>query len=725
MIQPGQLLGNRYEILSFLGSGGMAHVYKARCKLLGRFVAVKVLRPEYADDAEFLKRFRVEAQAAASLSHNNIVGIYDVGIEDDVYYIVMEYVEGGSLKEYVSQHGALPWYECVEYAAQICRALEHAHARNIIHRDIKPHNILVSKDGVLKVADFGIARAATGSQTMTAESMTMGSVHYFSPEQARGGYTDERSDIYSLGIVMYEMLTAHLPFTGDNPVSVALKHIQDSPLPPSRYTTVLPAVEHIVMRAISKDTRSRYASAAAMLDDLSVAARDPNHAFQNAAIDDATRKVQPVRADKAAHSSVERVARGGSAPPRSKSNKPAAAEEPVARRKKRSGGALTLVLALLASGLIIAATILIAGWFTNSEFSLMDYVFGESTVDEIDIPDLVGQNYEDLRPLYFSGDILLNVIERVESDTDEKGVVLSQEPPAGRRRKQLPVTIDLVISAGLREIRLGDYKRYKNIEAKLELQREGLRVIEESVESEEYAAGIVIRTEPPVNTTLKAGDTVKLYVSSGAAQKSVVMPNLVDATWQQALVILDNNNLLQGNIRYEPSDKSKDTVLDQSVRSGYEVAMYTKIDLVLSEGLTSPEESEEPPPSPIPSEEPTPAPTAELPPTPTSDGFDERQQTPTPTPTPDTPQPTPDEEPTQSPAAVTPTKEVIKPVPIPVPTDQGDKVSITVKLDGKDIHTGLYDADHGDFIITLKLVMPAKLQIYYNGFLGSEQIIQP
>lgn len=246
----------------------MALVYKAKCKLLNRFVAIKLLRPEFTADEEFVKRFRVEAQAAASLSHPNIVSIYDVGKEDDMHYIVMEYVNGITLKDYIVQNGALDWKEAVNVVIQICSAIEHAHKNHIVHRDIKPHNILLTKDGIAKVTDFGIARAVTSS-TITVAGSTIGSVHYFSPEQARGGFSDEKSDLYSLGIVLYELVTGRLPFNGESPVAIALKHIQDMPEEPSNIKKDLPkGVNDLIMTAIEKDQKNRYQSASEMLDHL-------------------------------------------------------------------------------------------------------------------------------------------------------------------------------------------------------------------------------------------------------------------------------------------------------------------------------------------------------------------------------------------------------------------------------------------------------------------------
>ena len=235
----GKILGNRYELIKKIGAGGMAIVYKAKCRLLNRMVAIKILRNELIEDQEFVSRFNIESQAAASLSHSNIVSIYDVGRQDDIHYIVMEYIDGETLKDCIVRNGALNWKDAVNYAIQICSALEHAHRKQIVHRDIKPHNIMVTKEGVLKVTDFGVARAVTSS-TLTLDGNTIGSVHYFSPEQARGGYTDEKSDLYSLGVVLYEMVTGKLPFESDTPVSIALKHLQEKPREPMELEPGIP-----------------------------------------------------------------------------------------------------------------------------------------------------------------------------------------------------------------------------------------------------------------------------------------------------------------------------------------------------------------------------------------------------------------------------------------------------------------------------------------------------
>ena len=275
----GKMLNNRYEILEKIGNGGMAIVYKAKCHVLNRFVAIKILKDEFTTDSEFIKKFNSEAQSAASLTHSNIVSIYDVGNEDNLYYIVMELIKGKTLKEIIIEDGILSWKWSVSIAIQIASALETAHKNNIIHRDIKPHNIIITEDGIAKVTDFGIAKAVSNS-TITAFGTTIGSVHYFSPEHARGGYTDAKSDLYSLGIVMYEMLTGRVPFDADTPVSVALKQVQEEPVEAIKYNSSIPvSVNRIILKAMQKDPNLRYQNATEMLKDLSMALKKPNEDF--------------------------------------------------------------------------------------------------------------------------------------------------------------------------------------------------------------------------------------------------------------------------------------------------------------------------------------------------------------------------------------------------------------------------------------------------------------
>ena len=302
----GKTIANRYEIISKTGVGGMATVYKAKDTVLNRNVAVKVLKEEFITDEEFVKRFNSEAQAAASLSHPNIVSIYDVGNEDNIYYIVMELVRGKTLKQIITEEGALPWKWSVNIAMQIASALETAHKNNIVHRDIKPHNIIITEDGVAKVTDFGIAKAVSNS-TITAFGTTIGSVHYFSPEQAKGGYTDAKSDIYSLGVVMYEMLTGKVPFDSDTSVSVALKHMQETPVAPMDVNENIPqAVNDIILKAMQKEPMARYQSATAMLNDLARALKEPDGDFvgEDNLDDGLTRRMGAITPDMERNSNV-------------------------------------------------------------------------------------------------------------------------------------------------------------------------------------------------------------------------------------------------------------------------------------------------------------------------------------------------------------------------------------------------------------------------------------
>ena len=295
MILEGKLLGGRYEIIEKIGNGGMATVYKATDKVLKRYVAVKILRDEFTTDEEFIKRFEVEAQSAARLTHSNIVSIFDVGVDENLYYIVMELIQGKTLKEIIiEEKGPLPWKWSVNVAMQIASALEMAHKNNIVHRDIKPHNIIITEDGVAKVTDFGIAKAVSNS-TITAFGTTIGSVHYFSPEHARGGYTDAKSDLYSLGVVMYEMVTGRVPFDADTPVSVALKHMQEDPVEPIELNPNIPtALNKIIMKTLKKDTSLRYQSATEMLQDLKKALKNPEGDFVEELEYDPTAKTQKI-----------------------------------------------------------------------------------------------------------------------------------------------------------------------------------------------------------------------------------------------------------------------------------------------------------------------------------------------------------------------------------------------------------------------------------------------
>ena len=411
----GMILGNRYEIIREIGSGGMANVYLAQCRLLNRPVAVKVLKNEFVNDIEFLERFKKEAQAAAAITSQNIVSVYDVGHEGDTHYIVMEYVEGQTLKEYIDENGMLSWQETVEYAIQICSALDKAHKNNIVHRDIKPQNIIITNDGILKVTDFGIARASSNDTLNVGES-TMGSVHYFSPEQARGGYTDAKSDIYSLGVVMYEMVTGILPFTGETPIAIAIKHMQQKPISPKEFNISVPlAVEAIILKAMSKEQSLRYQTAAEMLADLSKAYNEPipvvddfEEEFGKTREFDLASEVEeqeeiPLILDEEFVNTEEETDIN------TKINK-------SKKTKKVDKGVKNAVVMAIISAIAVFALVALLG------FSVLG---GCST--EVEIPEIVGMTYEDAVKQY--GDKFEITIEKnIESEEYPAGYIIEQNP---------------------------------------------------------------------------------------------------------------------------------------------------------------------------------------------------------------------------------------------------------------------------------------------------------
>ncbi len=513
----GKVLANRYEIIEEVGSGGMAVVYKAKCRLLNRFVAIKVLRPDLQNDDEFVRRFNVEAQAAASLTHPNIVSIYDVGNEDGLHYIVMEYIEGTTLKDYIDEKHILPWREAVGYAIQIAKGLEQAHQNAIIHRDVKPHNIIMKNDGVLKVTDFGIARANVQA-TMTCEDSAIGSVHYISPEQARGGYTDERSDIYSLGVVLYEMLTGIVPFESDRPVTVAIMHLQDKPVPPREHNLSIPlALEKIVLKAMTKEVSGRYKAIGEMIEELESVLNDPDRI-----VTEDEENVPPISLNdghtiKMPAVKPEQIEKKEEMQPKTEAKPEKSAqkndlERGVDKKKERRVIAVAVICAFLIIGIISAAFLSISG--------IGGMLAGNKTVE---IPDLDGLLYEEAIEKYVdidneNADYKFNIIKgkTVESKLEE-GTILAQEPEAHSKVKQKEVIVITVeLSGGSSEIVLKNYTRYKDSrEVELEMDDLGLKAEFEEEFSDTIPTGSIIRQEPSSGTTVKKGDKVLFFVSKG------------------------------------------------------------------------------------------------------------------------------------------------------------------------------------------------------------------
>ncbi|WNC12703.1 Stk1 family PASTA domain-containing Ser/Thr kinase [Brevibacillus brevis] len=569
----GQRLGGRYQLEARVGGGGMAIVYKAKDLILNRPVAVKVLRSQFGGDEDFVNRFRREAQAVASLSHPNVVGVYDVGQEGDTHYMVMEYIEGYTLKELIIQRGALPVEEAVRIAAQICDALDHAHQNQIIHRDIKPHNIMIGKNGRVKVTDFGIARAVT-STTITHTNAMLGSVHYFSPEQARGGITGEKSDIYSLGIVLYEMVTGELPFSGDSPISVALKHLQE-PLPePRQVNPAIPqSVENVILKALVKDPFLRYASAREMLEDLETCLfpeRLNEEKLTFPEDEEMTRVVPIITQDMLDNHNGGRTV-GGS---RSRYESPRDEEEE--QEPKRKWWVKTL-LWVVGIGLF-----LVLGFFG---FNFLLNVF--PSVPEVQVPYVEGIEVSLAQKKIEDANLVANIVEEA-NDTIEKGMVIRQDPAPPMRLKE-KATVTLYVSKGQEAIDMPNLVSSSRAVAEQTLKQLGFKpelITYEEVEDDKAEAGMVIGQSPDANTKVYPGkQTVKVTVSKGKSY--VKMPNVIGKTMEQARVELFKYNLAIGDIKEEPSyttDKAGIVLSTHPYDAGMDVQKGVAIPLTVSNG---------------------------------------------------------------------------------------------------------------------------------------------
>jgi len=556
----GKVLGNRYEIIEKIGEGGMALVYKAKCKLLNRYVAIKVLKDEFVNDEEFIKKFRRESQAAASLSHPNIVSIYDVGIENmddrDVYYIVMEYIKGRTLKDVIKEKRKLSVEETIDYSIQIAEALEHAHKNHIVHRDIKPHNIMITEDGRVKVTDFGIARAASYT-TVTNTSTIVGSVHYFSPEQARGRYTDEKSDIYSLGIVMYEMITGKVPFEGDSPISIALKHIQEEIVPPTEINSSIPiSLQNIILKCVRKNQNDRYASATQLLNDL----RKLKYSNGNVVIDDLDPVDEPTRIIPIIDNKDDNVMKSKSVSKKKNANK--------------DGGLKVVFLAILLAFIVVSSLAL-------GFFKFKDYFIAK----EVTVPNLVGIHKDDAEGELEKLGLKLSVVNEVYSDEYDEGIIVSQRTEEGTKVKE-GYTVEVIVSKGRQLVKVPSLINRNIDEVDSILKEAGLK---EGVVDYQYSdtvpANVIISQDPEPFTEVKSGSKVNFVVSQGPEVKLVRMPNLVGLSEQAAKNALIALELKVGEVIREPNNEYKaGTVFWQSIEPGNQIETNTAIDLYISTG---------------------------------------------------------------------------------------------------------------------------------------------
>lgn len=548
----GKILGNRYEIIEKVGNGGMATVYKATDLVLKRYVAVKVLRDEFTTDEEFIKRFETEAQSAAKLVHPNIVSIFDVGIDNGIYYIVMELIQGKTLKEIIlEERGPLPWKWSVNVAIQIASALEMAHKNNIIHRDIKPHNIIITEDGIAKVTDFGIAKAVSNS-TITAFGKTIGSVHYFSPEHARGGYTDAKSDLYSLGVVMYEMVTGRVPFDADTPVSVALKHMQEEPVPPIEVNTHLPeAVNKIILKALKKDPMLRYQTATELLQDLRTALKNPSGDFVEEVDYDPTAKTQRISTNQY-----------------DRTNK---------NRGKKESKFITFVKEHKVLSSFIGLILLFFLAFGGTMLTLK-----VTNPKEVDVPDVVNLTKEEAEQKIKDAKLVFEV-ESEEYNTEiEENHIISQDPKHMDNFNKVKegTTIKVVISKGTEKTKVPNVKGKQREEAVELIENAKLKVEVVEETSKTVKEGYVISQETNPDTEVNAGDTVKIHVSTGTEKTTV--PGVLGKTQEEAKKILQDSGFVVTVINSEDSSKENGVVLKQSLDEGKSVDKESAITITVN-----------------------------------------------------------------------------------------------------------------------------------------------
>ncbi len=559
----GQILGNRYELLEKIGGGGMARVYRAKCKLLNRHVAVKILRKDFANDDEFIRRFRIEAQASASLSHPNIVSIYDVGMEDEIHYIVMEYVDGITLKDYIKSNDKLDWCETVNIGRQICSAIDHAHKNGIVHRDIKPHNILYNSEGIAKVTDFGIARAAAFS-SVTVVGSTIGSVHYFSPEQARGGYTDEKSDIYSLGVVLYEMITGNLPFDGDSPVSIALKHVQNEPREPIQINPDVPkGLNSVIMNALKKDQNIRYQTAAEFLNDLNLVLKDPNENYAriDTELESQTRRV-PIVGDKNQNEDKDKIKK-------------------VKTEKKKRRGKAAVILGLLSAIIIIPIFA-----FLSMQY-IVPAIFGQAA-DEFVFRDYTGDYVGRVRmDLEDRG---IEVIEsRVFDEEFPRNTIISQsrQPGDSVRLTRLTASIELVVSDGPERLEMQDYVLQDYRGVRIALDQLGLDYEMKKIYDSNVPNGKVVSTKPPYKAIINPDSVIEVIVSKGPEERYTMVPYLIGKTRKEAYSIIDDANLSLGKISPDISTNNADVVVEQSPKPNTQIQEGSPVTLIFDTPTTS------------------------------------------------------------------------------------------------------------------------------------------
>lgn len=572
----GTLLGDRYELQEKIGEGGMAEVYKAKCHKLNRFVAIKILKREFSDDAEFVEKFKREATAVASLSDNNIVGIYDVGTQGNINYIVMEYVKGNTLKEDLRRRGKYDAKDAINIGIQIAKALECAHRNNIIHRDVKPHNILLTENGIVKVTDFGIAKASN-SVTITNTNKVMGSAHYFSPEQAKGSFVDERTDIYSLGIVLYELVTGVVPFDAETPVSIALKHIQEAPIPPKQLNpSISEGLNKLILKAIEKEPVKRYQTAVEIISDLEKIQNNFNYNIKtNNMEEDFTRVMDPITPEKLKtyakkdndyddyyDEDDEDIDDEIQTPSKQKFN----TKKNSKKKKPLVVLAIIALLAIIGIVGVMAAT----GKLNGNQ--------GKTSTDEVTVPNIKGLKEADAKNLVEEKGLVFTVESREKSDQPE-GTVIRCSPDEGTTVKTNS-EVKVVLSAGAKNITVPSVVNMDIDSAKEIIKSNEFAVGNISYEfNEDVPKDSVIRQTPDPNSSAEKGSSIDMVISKGPKNTMVTVPSLVGKSINDIKDILLKMKLrLGGKTSVDTSDKSQDGIVsDQNPSDGIQVNSGTAV----------------------------------------------------------------------------------------------------------------------------------------------------
>lgn len=565
----GKRLDGRYEIHELLGVGGMAYVYKAYDNIEKRWVAIKILKEELAGNSDFLRRFRNESKAIAVLSHPNIVKVYDVSFGDRIQYIVMEYIDGITLKQYIEQQGEIKWREALYFTVQILRALQHAHEKGIIHRDIKPQNIMLLEDGTIKVTDFGIARFSQ-AETQTMTDKAIGSVHYIAPEQARGGYINDKADIYSVGVMLYEMLTGQLPFVADNAVSVAIMQMQAEPTPPSRINPSIPkGLEEITMHAMEKNPAQRFPSAADMLEDVERFRRNPEIVFHYG--EQVDRAYAGTSAD--IYGNVQQ-----NAAPQKYNDNYEYEEEYV--RSKNGARASNIIKGIVAAVIVVALVVGgIFGWRYLQNLTTST----NKTSDEIVLPNFVGRIYaSDIEGNSEYADLTFEITYG-NVPSKQPGEVLRQTPAAGMTVKK-GKTVSLTVNGEAEQVVVEDVKGYKQQDAYDALKALNLSPKIQAVADDDTAVGYVVKTDPAAGSTVSTGTTVTIYVSSGPSTESAVIPNIIGYQYSAAKEELEAAGFVVTAEYDDESDKDENTVLSVSPNEGEKAKKGSVVTVTVSSG---------------------------------------------------------------------------------------------------------------------------------------------